>query len=30
VNAQNEIDVSPTAKNSAKSEPDDDAGKSGK
>jgi sec-independent protein translocase protein TatA len=30
VNAQNEIDVSPTAKNSAKPEPDDDAGKSGK
>jgi sec-independent protein translocase protein TatA len=30
VNAQNEIDVSPTAKDSAKSEPGDDAGKSGK
>jgi sec-independent protein translocase protein TatA len=30
VNAQNEIDVSPTAKNSAKSELDDDASKSGK
>ena len=30
VNAQNEIDVSPTAKNSPKSELDDDASKSGK
>jgi sec-independent protein translocase protein TatA len=30
VNAQNEIDVSPNAKNSAKSELDDDANKSGK
>lgn len=30
VNAQNEIDVSPNAKNSAKSELDDDASKSGK
>jgi sec-independent protein translocase protein TatA len=30
VNAQNEIDVSPNSKNSPKSEPDDDASKSGK
>jgi sec-independent protein translocase protein TatA len=30
VNAQNEIDVSPTDKGSSKSELDDDAGKSGK
>lgn len=30
VNAQNEIDVSPNTKSSPKSEPDDDASKSGK